>query len=531
MPDEFKDFPGIDTSYERSKIEYKPVLEYVKDTRLVEQEEAEIDDGLLLAKIMPPAEAHERTENLAKGFSDLQSLLEKRLANVSVVVDPSENPNASNALQNIGVQNNTITFPMYKQALFKNDSDSIYIAEAYEDAHSGIDGKIEVEAYQIVVANKLHWENHSKFLKEVIPNDKKLDEDILNEWSKQEREKAKIESKLSSLIADGKGDSLEAAIEEEKLSIFKIYLEEFNNHPYQHISRATHHKADFGEKDLQDFKTLVNRTVSDRIGGDVACFIKAMLTNSVRIKSPSAPINIKGPDIIYNLSASQNRLRAVDTPPDDSSGDSTSDLKSAILNAIKLLEAVCLLLTYKLTKETLGMKAVKGQLLGILGGALQPVQQAIVRAVSRLSTEISNPVRYWLSNVAKTTSLSNCMPFEDFAEILFDAVEDVEESFNDIIMDFFKFSNQASSIQRQLMEQLKEKEQYRTYFKILNQVIKELERLYSDPKVLSVEDIDFTTLKLISENRWDETYDRIEDRVKKIISEKKESQEVPNESD
>ena len=81
------------------------------------------------------------------------------------------------------------------------------------------------------------------------------------------------------------------------------------------------------------------------------------------------------------------------------------------------------------------------------------------------------------------------------------------------------------------MEQLKEKEQYRTYFKILNQVIKELERLYSDPKVLSVEDIDFTTLKLISENRWDETYDRIEDRVKKIISEKKEDQEVPNESD
>jgi len=517
--------PGIDTDVQRSKIEYTPDIGYVRETRVTDVDLDDLSMGYKNADSNRPSLCIYRLNKLKKAYQDMHELIEPRLKDDVVFIE--DEPVVSDAISSFtnGKFTDRITFDIYKSAIDKahSDSNAATIVSRYEEYHSGPDGKTEAELYRVVSRSEKHWKQFSDLTFNILtgsenPSEKQIsrvkeeEEHKLSKWADLERERTLARGSITRLTDEGKEDSVEAGI---AINTFNSATKDINNlrdDPKLYMSSVSSAAANDGETQINNMRNIVMSTISNTFDDMLECFIIKIIKQA--LAGPQYLQDYSGArDIINELSVSQSR--EANSKIKDTNLD-TNDIKSNLDQSISQLKSIRVLLRAKIFDMGILAKSPMGILLQILEGPINELQSTILRVYSDMKSRITSPVMDWLYHMSNDEHIE-CNPYEVFAEMVLDVVDEVDGKFKRHIMDLFKLTKQINGVGSDFLSQVKEKSKIRDTYQVLDKLIQGLENVRNNLDNLQVNSLDELARRIIKSNGWDISYDKVSRTIRSTL--------------
>lgn len=541
---------GIDTILERSKIEYKPELSYTKSPNLVDDDgevevPEELDVTLHEISILTPSMALERVEAIEDGYKELITHCEKVLATHVIQIDPDEKPQVSEAiikacpLNKDGVVYNEdkINFTMFKQAVegtYKSSLDA-QIREAYEEANSGPYGLVEAEMYASLRISEQHWANFKKTLIKTYTDTSLMDPDktgdeakkslvdnqtkMLQGWVDADKEKVQLQKSLESMKNDTSPDQDLIDKTQKRIDELDAKLAGFKDHPSVAISSVAHHRADSAEGILEKTRWTLLATVADSFNGMICCFIRKIIAKALDIPQLAKP-NVSPQDLIHDLSISQYKTGSSDQEVIIKVRDIKEDiqkLKENVDGIIKDLKYVKVGLHYLMNGINIDLKSILGQILQLLEGPLNVVQNLIITTYTKLKAEATDPIFDWMKKMGEDPD-TECLPFEQLGEVLAEALTSFDEKFRQAVLDLFKFTHLLDGMQEIHIAGISKKQGLRAVYQVIDKIVESLEGISKNLENFPVNSVEKMILELMKTNGWDYVYDAGQKKVVQMLS-------------
>ena len=193
--------PGIDTQLERDIIEYRPDIEYSKESPLTLPDVSEDFSEEQMEEVLGGPSVVSTWEELAeviKQVNDLEKTLSEKLRGASVPIPSQYISSIQKAAEKFGYEiTDAIPFELYKLTFKEPDSpESVLIQDIYEDYQADVNGNLNAELYTEVIEIQKDLEDITDFARkglfaQIVPLDElagELDESKLEEIHQREKE-------------------------------------------------------------------------------------------------------------------------------------------------------------------------------------------------------------------------------------------------------------------------------------------------------------------------------------------------------
>lgn len=431
---------GINTATERKQIEYRPHLEYIPPTVYIEEESGErktyqVPEQITKSSEIKITDSFRAIDDLFNKLNQIIENLEDKLKNDSVRVDEKNSPEIYQALQEINIDSNQITFAKYKEIKLKPNRTSFenIVKEHYEEEHMRLEGKLEVAmlsiAYDMIeeirktrdfVISKLLNQDSNFDIEEAETNEIEK----LNKWLEHNIRKQQLEEEYHELTRAGEDLN---SWRKEYREVNKKLKELAPYSPKNEIGRSIYDRAQRMNKVLDKWEDLSNNTLADEFDGYIFCLIK----------------NIVVPDV--DLSDVINRLKSFQSLIEFAHGDRINSIKS-IREQIRNLDSLAGRTTLQMGAAAIG--ALKNHAGGI----------------------ITNFIR-------KSSEGSECPAFLELGNEMMEITQALEVQYQDMVDDYYKANKMESAYHLEHVNHLGRKKKNQGIFKIINQLIKELENI------------------------------------------------------
>ncbi|HZK34258.1 MAG TPA: hypothetical protein VFD33_02975 [Bacillota bacterium] len=486
---------GIDTPYERDRIDYEPELEYKKEHEYSDgikgPEERQLSTNEIdnFLKYSPSKTVDIISRAKDKCFKVLD-ILEERLKDNNVYVN-EEDTNSEVYKEVVSFCGGPkITFQKYKEAI---EESHLYTIELYEEYHKEVDTKMEALLYRSTVASTIEIVKiEESFLDvarrslgvSVIGYFYKEEQELAKRWreaqkikeffEEEEREKEFVESILGNEAEAGApGYKYSASSYQEALADYR----EFSYNPLPALSQMYYKRAEQVEGIAERTNNLLMYTICDSFHGLVEVFVLNIL-----------------------------RMNDIED----------SKIRKHIGDTINLCESLKFLIRVSVVSLSLDILSINQIAIGTV---MNIIDHYLPRAIYEFGKTLRGQVSPVLNFLESTIDTPYEMPyiFNDFTESIVNTIDGLEKRFMDIVMEFYKIGLSVFMRSGNTLRNLEGRKQLSHAYEILDRVSIELNNLLSVGD-LTLFSVDKFVTSLVSRNGWDVSYNPQTDNFERIGS-------------
>lgn len=496
---------GIDTPYEREKIEYRPDIRYEKDY-VPPSDSYQFPDDLSQQKQLYIADFVKQKNVSEKRLVNLKSLIEQRMKGDIIRVNYDEYPEAQD------FDMSTITFEEYQKSLNKTMKLKQEVApyedhlrvKIYEDYHStNIKGRVEVELYRdalefiddIAIFNGFvqHIAIDPLGLSELTDEEIRAAEDAkFAKWEEADRKVAATESRIRQKLGLNPGQNIDFEsltkdqwdlIQEdyEELRLAKSDLRRYKTDPVNKVKRIVEKKISSWLDFANQAESVLLRTVYDILQGGIECLIlKSINAKEIGIRMDKKEFE----DLYRKLEESYNVLGAVEKM-----------LMLSILDEDEL------------------QRAITAKILHLVREPVKSIVNEILSTIVDLRNNATRSVQEWLHDVSEEDT-AECWPFEQLAELMVDSIYSVENKTKYYIMELYKIILSGDGLSDQKLNILRKKQFIRSNYQVISVCREIIRKILDMLDKFTYQDIVRVIDETIEEQDWHHTYDEETGQVK-----------------
>lgn len=454
---------GIDTRYERSKLEYNPIIKYVRSnvTHYPAAARRGISEEVANASRHLVTDMADEYRSIQADLNALIEATEDRLKNVTVSVR-DENEETVKQIKE-AIDKTTITFDDYKRLynLEQLKPGESLVLDHYKEVNNGPEGNFalsvweelgsmrdEIELYSGSINNivQVHLQDEEVGDEEtkVISKDKakKRETETYSEWAEIEAQIEDINDEIDSF--EGEGLTIDEARRIKELSKkrekLKKKLERYKSNPLPSVAKVHKDKINKTREIIKEYQSVMSESVLDSIEGSIECFVRNLVDN-YEVDTTLAQRRID--EIVSKLRKVRAAIAWVATP--------------LTMEGNKLLNVVR----------------------NLLSGPLTSLTNKLLELVSDAKKRISQPVYEFMDNMSSNKRYE-CLPLDIIADMIMDGIEDIENRFKEVILEAYKLASQGHSTRKQNLRNVTKLKKVQDVVVIIDEVIRLLESVSLD---------------------------------------------------
>lgn len=495
---------GIDTAYERSKIDYNPLLQYISEYAYSEgyydEEGFSIPEDIGDFAMYSVSSAFKSLDESQVELQKVVDLINERMTEAEVDVNTNSYSKEiiDSAKKYLGRNESDsvkITWQDFLRAAKDNESEnSIVVINLFEEAQSRVDGSIEGLLYRNIDGliseskslvrslEKMAGVTITEAIGDSFKEDFKLKEEkFLSDWLTAKRNLKLAEEKEERLEQASRHTPSGEIVEQyfasqEELIKAKEVEKSFSINPLPTISKVFQTRASQETDIAKKSFNLLMRTVSDSLDNAIPELIRKFLKD--------------------NTLEGQKKIK-------DYLNSKIMDLR----NIQKAIEFMSIVSSYE-------SSSIKNSLLDSTSKFLKPFLNEVIEYFYGLTNEISRPIIKFLNKAVIEDDYIQCFSFETLTSLLVGAVEQINSSFKDTVLEFYKncFSSHESS--NNLLGTLSQKKWIKDLYTVLDLIIEKLSEVAnSDIDSFITDDFIY---ELMENNSLGFRYNQITGEIEKI---------------
>lgn len=496
---------GIDTQFERERIEYNPLLSYIKE--YIYSEGTRFGKDFVIPEEVNSFISKSPTVTLSKLDESVVmhdyviEKIENILANDSVQISSLELPEEEMSQVIEFCEGNQIRFRDFKRAVENIESENaIVVVEAYEAFHSNITGRFEALLYRPLYFSrrevKLSVSKLEEFFLDIAPESiegevrsaiKEGEQSFAKELLRVKREKELLQSQISEI--EDAANSTERGPVVDRYESLKSQLDEvlkqertLEINPLAITSKLFYERAQESNRFAEKAYGLVMHTLADSFHGMLGYFIKK----------------------VVKINQSSNTF-------------DTEAFRHEVQRVIMYCETIKKALVYSSIGFSLKGISASNVFYDIVNGFVDKILSQSLRLFYELKTQITLPIHSWLIDLAEIDPDIEYTPVSRLANLLLDILDQIENQFKNTIMDFKRNSLKKRKESSLIIELVGEKKWVSDLYIVLDEISRDLRHIASIPNLEEFV-LDKWVSSLIVSNGWDKRYDPNKDTFYNVES-------------
>jgi hypothetical protein len=469
--------------YDREKLEYRPLLQYVKEFALsLGRQDYSIPEEILEFSTHSPSITIEELAEAEKILDKAMNLIEERLQDDIALIDHSMEEIERYCGESF------ISFQSFQKAVSDTENmDAAIIIGAYEEYHSAIDKRYEALLYRSlynakeeVLAERDSMENtFSQLITSPSTSSLSLtleekERDFTRNWIQVKRRESELKQEIEDLeptadISDN--EDIANKFKALRLEYAEVSRQSrsFEVNPLAATSKSYYDTAqeakDLGTKTYN----LMMHTVSDSFHGMLGYIIKKI----VRLNKGT-----------FNV----------------------TEFRALVNDSIDICKSIQLGIQFISLGASIEAISITNALQSMISTVVGGIIPQIMNVFSSLKMGITIPILNWLDELAEEDPDSDLLPMNKLASVLLDALDEIDDQFRRTIMEFHKIGLLKRDRENILLASIEHRKWMSDLNTVLDQIIQELQNIRN---INNIDEfiLDKWVLNILSDNGWDVRFD------------------------